>query len=295
MIDYIKRAFYEPNWKLAIRKIHNNEFNNIKNNNIEYNLIVSDKDCWYADPFLISKGGSIYIFCECYLIKKRKGVIAAGEYKNGKVEDMRIIIEQDYHMSYPCVFEYGSQYYMIPETADNKTIDLYRARKFPYEWELSKTLLKNINCVDSTVIITEDDVFIIGYRLGKCNRICIFHFDIINETLQFLDEQEDSSGRPAGNIIFVNNKLIRPVQMSKKKYGESIIFKEITSIKDYHEEPLLYLEGKDILVKGEKKVDRIHTFNRIQNIEIIDYSCDSFKLLRPGKIFLRRLRLYINK
>ena len=49
MIDYIKRAFYEPNWKLAIRKIHNNEFNNIKNNNIEYNLIVSDKFIYFAN------------------------------------------------------------------------------------------------------------------------------------------------------------------------------------------------------------------------------------------------------
>ena len=133
MIDYIKRAFYKPNWKLAVRESNEDDsiFDVLEAKN-EYNAYIPEGNYWCADPFIIRECGSTYVFCECCQNINNKGTIAVGEYKDGAISEMRVIIEQDYHMSYPCIFKYGSIFYMIPETADNRTIELYRARLFPY-------------------------------------------------------------------------------------------------------------------------------------------------------------------
>lgn len=290
MFNFVKRAFYKPNWKLAIRE-------SFKENDSEYNAYIPEANYWCADPFIIKDGDSTYIFCEYCPSDSNKGTIAVGEYKNGAIKKMRIIIEQCYHMSYPCVFKYDSAFYMIPETAQNKTIELYKAKRFPYEWELIKVLKENIRCFDSTVFMNDDELLVIASRLdGKKNKICIFKLDMEYKTVHLINEtDDDGTGRPAGNIIFANNKLIRPAQVSTRKYGESISFKEITSLKsDYKEKTIFQMQGKDIIVKSEKKVDRIHTFNRISNVEIIDYSVDSFELSRPLKIIARKLKNLIN-
>lgn len=295
MIDFIKRGFLKANWKLAYREVTEEE-SDVLNFAVkrEYKVVTSNENCWYADPFIFCESDKNYVFCECYLSKKNKGVIAVGEYKNGGINGMKIIIEQDYHMSYPCIFKYESNYYMIPETADNKTIELYQAKQFPYEWKLIKTLKKDIKCVDSTVFFKDDKLYVIGYILeSKKNEVCIFHLDMKHEVLTTIDTvEDDNTGRSAGNICYLNGRLIRPTQICKKKYGERIVFKEIVAIKKdaYHEKVLSKLQGTDILVKGETKIDRVHTFNRMGNIEIIDYSHDTFNLVRPVRVLLSRLK-----
>lgn len=297
MIDYIKRAFYKPNWKLAYReRKEENSDNLIFETKREYTTLKIEENYWYADPFAISDSGKVYVFCECFLKGKQKGVIAAGEYKNGKLNHMKIVIEQNFHMSYPCVFKYCSEYYMIPETSANKTIELYKAKKFPYEWELINILKKDIKIVDTTVFILNDEFFLIGYKPQKNkNKICLYKLNMDSKTIDLITETEDDDrGRPAGNIFYSNENIIRPAQVSTKKYGESIVFKNIISINnnDYHEEELCLLEGKDVSINGEEKIHRIHTINIAENFEIIDYSCDSLDIFKPFKILLSKLLLY---
>jgi hypothetical protein len=40
---------------------------------------------------------------------------------------------------------------MIPESEQNRTVDLYGARRFPDEWHLEETLFSGLRAVDSTV------------------------------------------------------------------------------------------------------------------------------------------------
>lgn len=294
LIDYIKRAFYKPNWKLAFRESNENDsLNTIVKNNKKFYSYTVEGNYWCADPFVICDGDLIYVFCECFINEKQKGTIAVAEYKEGKISNMRTVIEQDYHMSYPCVFKYGSDYYMIPETADNRTIELYHAKQFPYEWELTNTLKKNVRCVDSTVFFKDDGIYVIGYILGNKNKICIYQLDMVNKTITLTYElEDDDTGRPAGNILVLDNEIFRLAQISKKKYGESISIKKIVSFNSekYNEIEFSQISGKDIFVDGEKIIDRIHTFNMVGNIEIIDYSCDSFELFRPIKIIMARCK-----
>jgi hypothetical protein len=291
---YFYRAFFKTNWKLAYRKIIAVN-SSILNQDVkrEYIPLKLSGDCWCADPFICSENNEIYVFTEYYLKDKKKGTIAAGKYSNGQLNDMKIVLEQDYHLSYPCIFKYDSAYYMIPETADNKSIELYKARQFPYDWELVRVFKKGISCVDTTVFIQNNEMYAIGYSFeGRKRKVCSFKLDMENKTLTELDKSEDdNNGRPAGNIFSFEGMLIRPTQVYRRKYGESIELRQIISLKqgDYREKVLSEIQATDIRVYGEKRVDRIHTINRIGNMEIIDYSVDKFDLFRPVKYVLKRL------
>ena len=40
--------------------------------------------------------------------------------------------------------DYGGEIFMIPESSENRTIDLYRASRFPEEWQLEQTLFSGV-------------------------------------------------------------------------------------------------------------------------------------------------------
>jgi len=40
---------------------------------------------------------------------------------------------------------------MIPESSENRTIELYECKEFPYNWEKKMTLMENIMAADSTL------------------------------------------------------------------------------------------------------------------------------------------------
>ncbi|MDF2676345.1 MAG: hypothetical protein K0Q97_638, partial [Bacillota bacterium] len=97
IIDYIKRAFYKPCWKLAYRECNKENSINLINgsNKIEFNTLNTEGNNWCADPFIVRQFDKIYVFCECFINEKNKGAIAAGEYNNGELNNMKIIIEQN--------------------------------------------------------------------------------------------------------------------------------------------------------------------------------------------------------
>ncbi|NQY09674.1 MAG: hypothetical protein HRT71_09195 [Flavobacteriales bacterium] len=61
------------------------------------------------------------------------------------------ILEKDYHLSYPFVFEGDGTYYVIPEGKVNNNIELYKCLQFPFKWELEKVIMDDIAAIDTTV------------------------------------------------------------------------------------------------------------------------------------------------
>ncbi|MGI9293790.1 MAG: glucosamine inositolphosphorylceramide transferase family protein, partial [Pseudomonadales bacterium] len=94
--------------------------------------ILPPKDRFYADPHIILKDGKYYIFIEELIYEENKGFISvitmdeAGNYTAPET-----VLERPYHLSYPNVFQHEGQFYMVPETEANGTIELYKCLEFP--------------------------------------------------------------------------------------------------------------------------------------------------------------------
>ena len=83
---------------------------------------------WYwADPFPIEVAGRHYIFFEELPLGAAKAHISVVEVdRDGGASQPVKVLERDYHLSYPFLVEEGGSLYMIPETAHNNTVELYR-------------------------------------------------------------------------------------------------------------------------------------------------------------------------
>jgi len=245
-----------------------------------YTKINPPRDRSWADPFVVFENGKYYVFFEELLekVQNAKGRLCVAEMgKNGFVSEPRLILEKPYHLSYPFVFRHEGDYYMIPESSENKTIDLYRATGFPYSWEYVMTLKKDITAVDATIIFHNERYWMFtnivdNYGGASSEELCIFYSDNL-----FSDNwkphsanpviSDVRSSRPAGKILALNNKLYRPSQNCSVRYGYSVVVNEIVSLNEteYAEKKItaLYPEWEDHLLGT-------HTLSHENQLSMID-------------------------
>ena len=62
-----------------------------------------------------------------------------------------MVLEEPYHLSFPFVFEHDGEIYMVPETANDRSVKLYKATSFPTGWIEVKVLLADVVAVDTVV------------------------------------------------------------------------------------------------------------------------------------------------
>ena len=105
---------------------------------------------FFADPFVVTKDEKTICFVEDYHFKEKKGRIAAIEIIDKK--NYRIlgpVLEEPFHMSFPFVFEYRGDLFMVPETRESNAIRLYKCVEYPLKWEYQKDILSDVKAVDS--------------------------------------------------------------------------------------------------------------------------------------------------
>ena len=62
-----------------------------------------------------------------------------------------ICLEENFHLSYPYIFKFENNIYMLPETAQVNEIRLYKCIDFPMKWKFFKTIKKDIFAVDNMI------------------------------------------------------------------------------------------------------------------------------------------------
>ncbi|NUQ11006.1 MAG: hypothetical protein HUU26_01595 [Gemmatimonadaceae bacterium] len=114
--------------------------------------IYPPRDRYWADPFPMRAGGADYVLFEDYPYATRRGVIAALELgAGGPVGSPQVILERDYHLSYPFVFEWKGVTFLMPETADAHRLEVYRATRPPMEWTLEAVPIEGVRVADATL------------------------------------------------------------------------------------------------------------------------------------------------
>lgn len=177
-------------------------------------IIEPTRDTYEADPFILDG----VIFFELY--DYNKGVIAI-KNKEGKNE---VVLERPYHLSFPCVFEDNGEYYMLPETVNNRQLELYKAKNFPYNWELVKVIKEG--WYDDPILYKDKNGYYIYTTEGE-NNLRIFRADELQGEWNQVYSDSSKQYRSAGKIFERDGKLIRPCQDCEKGYGGGIIFYEL--------------------------------------------------------------------
>lgn len=107
------------------------------------------KNEFWADPFLFKYQGKTYVFFEAYCYKAKKGKISCGLIENEEIINVQDVLDLDYHLSYPFVFEESGEIYLMPETLENKRLEVYKCVRFPDKWELYTTAFEDEMVADA--------------------------------------------------------------------------------------------------------------------------------------------------
>jgi len=243
-----------------------------------YKKILPPKDRFWADPHIVTMDKNYFIFIEEYIYNQSKGHIAVIKMdKDGNHDYLGKVLEKDYHLSYPFVFEFENNFYMIPETESNKNIELYKCVDFPKKWEYHGEIMNNVSAVDTTIFNHDNKWWMftgIKENIGSSNSDELFLFHSDNP---LTDKWEPHSknpiisdvrqARPAGKIFSFKDKLYRPSQNSSKFYGYGISINQINNItKNEYEETSI----TSILPDWDKNITRVHTFAYDSGLSMID-------------------------
>ncbi|WCO03099.1 glucosamine inositolphosphorylceramide transferase family protein [Psychroserpens ponticola] len=271
----IKRRTYFEQWVLLF-KLENTETSSKSFNTFE--RLLPPKDRFWADPFIIKKNDTYFIFIEELLYSENKGKISVLEMdKKGNYTQPKVVLETPYHLSYPFLIEDKGELYMLPETNENNTIELYKCITFPDQWELEKVLINNIKAVDSTIYKKDGKFWMFTnveehLGMGSTHELHIFYSDSLLNDIWIPHpenpvELNHNNARPAGNIFNFNGKIFRPAQDCSVHYGYGMKINEITILNEntYKEEIV-----QSIHPDWSKDVLSTHTLNHCGNLTFID-------------------------
>jgi len=195
-----------------------------------YEWIANPPGCYLADPILHVRDGVPHLFVEIYdeaAGRAHLGVIVIDA--DGRASPVRTILKRPYHLSYPYVFDRDGETWMIPETAQASTVELYRAVNYPERWDLEQILITDVSLGDATLIDHGGLTWLFGstarggsywdtldlymaehwrgpYRPHRLNPVLV----------------DARAARPAGPMLRRDGTLLRPAQDCTRGYGSAL-------------------------------------------------------------------------
>lgn len=288
---------YAESWNVAFRKSHSGDI--FKDKKSQFTVIKNNFRYWAADPFIVETSEEVYIFAELFDYVLRRGVLGYCTLKNGKVSKWKPILKEDYHLSYPCIFERNGKVYMMPESGAGNVLTIYESIKLPDLWRKKEVVKDGVKYADTTplphskknIALTHD---VVDAQNPKLKLIDIF--DDSNEKI--ISTKSAFRSRPAGNVFELDGKLIRPAQISldtSKGYGKALVFYEYNIDENdlYNESEVKELYPKSLAFNKSVLLDGMHTYNSSDNYEVIDIKTRRFNILDffmriMGKLFHRK-------
>lgn len=266
------RLWYQPTWVLAFYNREQLE----AEDKMRFTLLWPPEGHNYADPFLFEWHERTYVFFESWKRDGGKGSIWCAELDtNGAATSPRQVLARDYHLSYPFVFEWQGELYMLPESWDSSTVNVYRASNFPWEWRLAGTLF-NFRAVDSTLVEHDGKLWLFAAGVGGAKdtegtELSIFYADSLFGEWRAHPKNpvvcDVRSARPAGSIFRLGDTLVRPAQDGSVEYGHAITLNqiEVLSETDYCEVPFATIQPDWI-----PGIHATHTVNQEGRIGVLD-------------------------
>ena len=230
----------------------------------------------YADPFLVEEGDNLHLFFERNPPGESRGELGVGVLdRDGVLHEVRSFLRKPYHISYPHVFAWKGDYWMVPETSEAKRVDLYRCEQFPDRWNLEATLLEGHAMTDSTLIRQNGlwYMFVTVDESGLDAELALFVFMAEELTgpwrphLSNPVRTDICNTRGGGAFVRHNGQLFRPAQDGSGGYGSALTFQRVLQLDQqaYREE-----RASRFRPQGFRGLAGCHSFTACGDVQLID-------------------------
>ena len=181
-----------------------------------------------ADPFIIFENQEYYIFFE-HQAEGNANIGLLKSQDSHNFEYLGEVLDEDFHLSFPQVFKYKNEFYMLPETKQAGHQLLYKAENFPFNWKIYDTLIKDVAIQDPAILIS-DSLYLITGRAENLIQY-VFTADslkgIWRKDERFKTRKGDET-RAAGNFFNIGTHWYIPFQKNNNGYGTGVSLYEIS-------------------------------------------------------------------
>ena len=234
---------------------------------------------FYADPFVWSRDNKDICFLEDFDYKSGVACISAVElFKDSSYKLLGEVLKEPFHLSFPYLFEYKGELFMVPESSGSKSIRVYRCVDFPLKWEFEKELIKDINTADTMIFEKDGKWWLLTNMATKGN------FDQSAQLFVFYSDDPlssnwtphpknpvvfDSSCGRNGGIYFEKDRIFRVRQRQKySTYGAEFSIAKITKLDEQEYEEIEIKAIKPDFFQG---ISATHHLHKNKNIAVFDF------------------------
>ncbi|MDD6192831.1 MAG: hypothetical protein PUB24_07115 [Lachnospiraceae bacterium] len=265
----------------------------------EFHIVKNPCWAWCADPFLVKYQGETYIFAEAFLYKtERKGVLVYCKWEGNQFGEWKVSMDEHWHLSFPNVWTQNGTLYMCPESYQRGDVARYRLMDFPNQWRREEILIDNVKYVDTVFVERDNKTYLFSFAPKFSNAEgTLVAYEKTEKGMKKIAEITDDKtlARPGGNFIYDKGEVIRVGQNSEHTYGEGLVFLRVESwFPEYRENEIKRLYAKDVPVDSSLNFCGIHTYNRLDGIEVIDLKYES-DFLEEKEAQARVRSIFVNK
>ena len=238
----------------------------------EFKILDAPAGFYRADPFLAP--GWLF-FEELDLASNRAHLSVASISADGSgLGEPTRILEKPHHLSYPCVFEHNGDWWMIPESCEAGTVELYRAKSFPFDWQHEKTLF-HAPAADTTPLFIDGRFYFFTTMIEKrtdAGVLCLFTADSLTGDwkLHSIPSTDVRHSRQGGAFRRRGDQLYRISQDCSVRYGYGTGWHEVLEINDrvYRERQVasFHLDNEHVA----NQFNGAHTYNECGDYQVID-------------------------
>jgi hypothetical protein len=203
-------------------------------------VIRNPPNRYLADPFVLYKNGSHLCFVEDFNYSTNKGQITAFEITRDGYTELGCALKEDFHLSYPFVFEDSTDLYMCPESQAAREIRLYKCVSYPLEWKLQRVLMKGVSAAD-TILFKHDGKWWMLTNIDSSesgdssSELHVFYADDVDSSNWTPHPMNpvifDSRRARNGGLLFHRDGIYRVFQVQGfGRYGESMGIARITQL-----------------------------------------------------------------
>lgn len=238
--------------------------------------ILPPRDVFWADPFPVERDGTRYVFIEEATFTPRRGHLSVLTLSaDGQAEACATILKTPYHLSYPNVFRHGGEWYMMPESGEDKTLQIYRCTAWPDQWAWQQNVLEGIAVYDGTLLEHGGRWWLFA---------TVQHFEAASPNvflhLWYADSpfgpwqphaanpivSDVRSARPAGQFFEHEGVLYRPSQDCSTHYGHGLRINRVDQLDlDGYRETAVTAHAP-----WAPDIDGVHTVNRAGAFAVAD-------------------------
>jgi len=200
---------------------------NVKNPVMAPNLVAPARCRATADPFLLQREGKWFMFMEVVNRARRCGEIGCATSPDGwRWSYQAVVLREPFHLSYPFVFAHRDTIWMIPETAQDCSVRLYRALEFPLRWRLETRLLEGHRYTDPSVF-QHGGLWWMFVSRHTSEDLLLYYAEALTgpwrpHPRSPIVYAQPEKARCAGRPVHWNGRLIRFAQDCSGEYGRRV-------------------------------------------------------------------------